>query len=144
MTKHSFTVTLLILFTATLILPSSGFARQAQQGSKPDASAQSEQCYLRVEIANPKAKKDVSNNEVSCNKITWGPTAATVNGALSKKECLDDRARIGNVKVQRDSKAGQSSKTCFVQQYARADLSGSNNQQNQQNRQNQQNQNQQK
>ena len=144
MTKRSFTVTLLILFTATLILPPSGFARQAQQGSKPDASAQSGQCYVRAEVTNPKAKKDVSNNEVSCNKITWGPTATTANGALSKKECMDDRARIGNVKMQRDSKAGQPTKTCFVQQYARADLSASHNQQIQQNRPNQQNQNQQK
>jgi len=129
MTKRSFTVTLLILFTATLILPASGFT-QAQQGSKPAASAQSEQCYVRVEVSNPKAKKEVSNNEVSCSKIKWGPAAAGTE-TLSKKECLDDRARIGKVKMQRDRKSGQSTKTCFIQQYARADLSHS--QQNQQN-----------
>ena len=134
MTKRSIQTTLMTLLTATLVLPPLGFT-SPQQSSSSAPSVQKEQCFLRVEITNPKAKKDISNNEVSCNKVTWGPTgtnvaaSATSATALGKKDCVDERGRVGNIKLQRDSKTGQSSKTCVVQQFARGTSAPSQNQQ---------------
>ena len=122
MTKRCIQATIVTVLTATLVLPPFGFARQAQQSSSSAPAAQEEHCYLRVETTNPKAKKDISNNEVSCSKIAWGPSGGTkATSNLGKKECLDERARIGTIKRQRDKKTNQTTKSCFVQQFARAD-----------------------
>jgi len=135
MTKRSTQATLMTLLTATLVLPPLGFTRPPQQSSRSAPSVQKEQCFLRVEITNPKAKKDISNNEVSCNKVSWGTTgtnvaaSATAATALGKKDCVDERGRVGNIKLKRDSKTGQSSKTCVVQQFARGTSAPSQNQQ---------------
>ena len=117
MTKRATQATLAALLTATLVLPPSGFARSAPQNSG-SAAAQAEHCFVKVETTNPKAPKDITNNEVPCSKVKWGDSAKTEN--LGKNDCLDDRARVGKVKLQRDKKTNQSSKTCVVQQYARA------------------------
>ena len=139
MTKRSTQATLMTLLTATLVLPPVGFARPPQQSSGSSPSVQEEQCFVKVEITNPKAKKDISNNAVSCNEVTWGTTgtartnvAASATAAtysLSKKECVDPRGRFGNIKLQRNSKTGQSSKTCAVQQFASGTSAPSQNQQ---------------
>jgi hypothetical protein len=117
------------LLTATLVLPTLVFARAPQKSSGSTPSVQDEQCFVRVETTIPKAKKDISNNGVSCNKVRWGTNAtAGTNAAqaatlatytLSKKECVDERGRVGSLKLQRDGKTGQSSKTCAVQQFPR-------------------------
>ena len=124
MTKRSTQATLITLLTATLVLPPFGFARPPQQSGGSSPSVQEERCFLRVEIKNPKAQKDISNNEVPCNKVKWGTggtaASATAGTPVSKKECVDERARVGKIKRQRDSKTGQSSKTCAVQQLARS------------------------
>ena len=135
MTKRSTQATLMTLLTAALVLPPLGFTRPPQQSSSSPPSVQKEQCFLRVEITNPKAKKDISNNEVSCNKVSWGTTGANVAASataatpLGKKDCMDERGRVGNIKLKRDSKTGQSSKTCRVQQFARVTSAPSQNQQ---------------
>ena len=134
MKKRSTQATLMMLLTATLVLPRLGFTRPPQQSSRSAPSVQ-EQCFLRVETTNPKAKKDISNNEVSCNKVSWGTTGANVAASataatpLGKKDCVDERGRVGNIKLRRDSKTGQSSKTCVVQQFARGTSAPSQNQQ---------------
>ena len=134
MTKRSTQATLIALLTATLVLPPLAFTRPQQQSSRSAPSVQ-EQCFVRVEITNPKAKKDISNNEVSCNKVSWGTTgtnvaaSATAATALGKKDCVDERGRVGNIKLQRDSKTGKSSKTCVVLQFARSTSAPSQNQQ---------------
>ena len=129
MKKRSNQATLMALLTATLVLPTLVFARAPQKSSGSTPSVQDEQCFVRVETTIPKAKKDVSNNGVPCNKIRWGTNAtAGTNAAqsatlatysLNKKECVDDRGRVGSIKLQRDGKTGQSSKTCAVQQFPR-------------------------
>jgi hypothetical protein len=121
MTKRAFSATILALLVAALVVPSA-LASPAQKSSGPDPAVQ-ERCYVVVEVTNPKAKKDTTKNEVPCNKVTWGPT--TGSGPLAKNECLDQSARIGKIQLQRDRKTGQSSKSCFVQQFARAANSGS-------------------
>jgi hypothetical protein len=138
MIKRSTQATLMTLLTAALVLPPFGLAQQ-KQGSGSSPSVQEEQCFVRAEITNPKAKKDTSNNEVSCNKIRWGTSgtagtkvAASATAAtytLGKKECVDERGRVGTIKLQRDSKTSQSSKTCAVQQFARVTSAPSQNQQ---------------
>jgi hypothetical protein len=140
MNKRSTQATLMALLTATLVLPTLVFARAPQKSSGSAPSVQDEQCFVKVETTIPKAKKDISNNEVSCNKVRWG-TNGTTGGttaaasatlatySLSKKECVDDRGRVGAIKLQRDNKSGQSSKTCAVQQFARGTSTPSQNQQ---------------
>lgn len=139
MTKRSIQATLMTLLAATIVLPTFSFARPPQKSSGSSPSVQDEQCFIRVETTNPKAKKDISNNEVSCNKVRWG-TSGTVGSnaaakatlatySLSKKECVDDRGRVGNIKLQGASKTSQSSKTCAVQQFARGTSTPSQNQQ---------------
>ena len=123
MKKRSIQVTLMTLLAATLVLPTFVFAGQQKSSSSP--SVQDEQCFVRVETTNPKAKKDVSNNAVACDKVRWGATGTpgakasttTATYTLSKNDCVDDRGRVG--KIKRDSKNGQSSKTCAVQQLPR-------------------------
>lgn len=139
MIKRSTQATLMTLLTAALVLPTSGLARHPQQSSGSSPSVQEERCFVKVEITNPKAKKDVSNNDVSCNKIRWGTTGATspnvtksatiATYTLSKKDCVDDRGRFGKIQLQKDKKSGQSSRTCSVQQFARGTVTPSQNQQ---------------
>ena len=139
MNKRSNQATLMALLTATLVLPTLVFARAPQKSSGSTPSVQDEQCFVRVETTVPKAKKDISNNGVSCNKVRWGTNATPGTNAaqaatlatysLSKKECVDDRGRVGSIKLQRDGKTGQSSKTCSVQQFARGTSTPSKNQQ---------------
>jgi len=122
MTKHSFGATPLVLLAAVLVIPSA-LAGPAQTSKAADPAAQENRCYVVVEVTNPKAKKDTTKNEVPCNKVSWGPT--TGSAPLGKKECLDQSARIGKIRLQRDGKTGESSKSCFVQQFARAANTGS-------------------
>jgi hypothetical protein len=134
MKKRSIQVTLIALLAATLVLPTFVFAGQ-QKSSSSSPSVQDEQCFVRVETTAPKTKKDISNNEVSCNKVRWGVNGTPVAGAkasvttatytLSKNDCVDERGRFGSIKSQRDGKTGQSSKTCAVQQFARSTITPS-------------------
>jgi hypothetical protein len=128
MKKRSIQVTLMTLLAATLVLPTFVFAGpQKSSGSTP--SVQDEHCFVRVETTAPKTKKDISNNEVSCNKVRWGTDGTTGSAVkasnavatytLGKNDCVDDRGRFGKIKLQRDNKNGQFSKTCSVQQFQR-------------------------
>jgi hypothetical protein len=135
MTKRYIQATIVTLLTAMLVLPPFGFARPAQQASDATHAAQEAHCYVKVETTVPNAKKDISNNEVSCSKVVWGASGGTGAAAnLGKKECLDERGRVGKIQLQQDKKTNQATKTCFVQQFANAkgNPSPSQTQQNQQ------------